>query len=1220
MDQQEGLNSLSALADQVPENSKVLDLGCGAGVLGQFLALQKKCTVDGVTLSQHEAALARPHYRDLLVADLEGINLAQAFAGRQYDRIICADVLEHLRNPEQILDACHSLLAPKGELLASIPNASYSGLLLELMQGEFRYRTEGLLDRTHLRFFTRHSLIRFFTEKGWAINALSTIKRPLDDSEFKAIHPDSLPPAVIRYLLALPDALTYQFICITRPDTDACAQQTTALLEHNAEAHPSFSSDLYWGEQGQLNESCKHTLRGRIGQHHQNLRFELPACNALQPVLRWDPADRPGFLHLYQIHLYDHQGQLRWAWTPQKSTPLGLSSTPCSNIHLQPASATAPNAMLLLLTSDDPWWQLPIPPDVLRQCLASAGCVLDIELGWPMSADYAALSQSTHAMQADLTRADQEIQQSRHQYAIQTQTLHTTEHQLQHQQQISAHLRALLEEHQHYIHSIEASRSYRAMQKLGRLKRRLLANNSLPTAPTQSIANSAPSAPMPPPDAIAPDAISPDTGTPPVPETTACTTPAMPAPASTAIAAEAIDIIIPVYRGLDDTRRCLQSVLQASYAQPHHIIVINDASPEPALAQWLRELAQQEPRLTLLENESNLGFVATVNRGMALHPTHDVLLLNSDTEVANNWLDRLHATAYRDAATGTVTPLSNNATICSYPRFCANNDLPPGFDTSSLDHLCASTHPNASAVIPTAVGFCMYIRRDCLNQTGLFDTENFGKGYGEENDFCMRAHYLGWNHQLALDTFVLHTGGVSFGESKTPREEAAYATLQRLHPEYDALVQAHLQTNPAQAARNALDEARLRLSNLPCILMVTHSLGGGTLRHVHELAQWLTPRANTLTLIPLPEHMLRLQWLNPTAGYTEDFHWPNDAIALRTKLQQLGVKHIHYHHLLGLNPGLMQLPLELGTTYDFTAHDYYSACPQVTMTLADHRYCEEQGPQQCSACLAQRPAPTEESIEDWRMRHRHFLAQARYVLTPSRDAAMRLQRYFPQAPIRVAPHFDITAQQQLPSPKHRRIPSDTHLRIFLLGGVSASKGGNVMQAVAQAAARTQAPLELHLIGYPHRTMPLQPRASLTIHGPYEDTDLPLLLQRLQPDLIWFPALWPETYSYTLSTALQAGLPIVATNLGAFPARLSMRPWTWIQPWHTTPDDWLHLFLDIRQRYFVDEHTPPPAPAVSVGTTYACSAQWDYARDYLPLPKAGAELSTPSLTDTEAEKP
>ena len=116
----------------------------------------------------------------------------------------------------------------------------------------------------------------------------------------------------------------------------------------------------------------------------------------------------------------------------------------------------------------------------------------------------------------------------------------------------------------------------------------------------------------------------------------------------------------------------------------------------------------------------------------------------------------------------------------------------------------------------------MYIRRDCLTQTGLFDVEHFGKGYGEENDFCMRAHHLGWRHLLALDTFVLHTGGVSFGESKTPREQAAYQTLLQLHPEYDAQVQAHLKANPAQAARNAIDKARLRQHPLPRILMVLH--------------------------------------------------------------------------------------------------------------------------------------------------------------------------------------------------------------------------------------------------------------------------------------------------------------------------------------------------------------------------------------------------------------
>ena len=1207
LDQQGGENSLSAIIGQVPKKSVVLDLGCGAGILGQFLAQQKNCIVDGVTLSTDEAAIARPYYRDLLVGDLEQINLTETFSTRQYDCIVCADVLEHLKSPERVLDACLGLLAPQGRLLVSIPNASYSGLLLELMQGEFKYRTEGLLDRTHLRFFTRQSLIRFLQDQGWAIETLTTIERPLDDSEFKGTRPDHFPPAVVRYLLAQPDALTYQFVCAVRPATDQTAEQTTTLLARSAQEYPSFTSDLYLGNAGQFSEESKLTRRGKIGQLHQHLRFDLPACAEPAPVLRWDPADRPGFLHLHSIRLYDSQGQLRWTWrrhTMQEALHHPLSS---SHIYLQPASATAPHSTLLLLTSDDPWLHLPIDHQVLHECLSSAGSVLDIQLGWPMSADYAALANRTHAIQADLVRADQEIHRWQHKHDQQVHALHAAlqhQHQLQHQvdqvQQANAHLHV-------HIHNIEASRSYRAVKKLGRIKQRMLGQKP-PTI--------AASAPCPPVQTANPPPVAAVTTSTPPPQASACAPAAAPltsdtgacsvteidstSPASALIhPAETVDIIIPVYRGLEDTQRCINSVLQSDYTVQHRIIVINDASPEPALTEWLRQLAAQEPRITLLENESNLGFVATVNRGMSLHPEHDVLLLNSDTQVHGNWLDRLRATAYRHATTGTVTPLSNNATICSYPRFCANNELPPGFDVTRLDLLCANTLPEASIDIPTAVGFCMYIRRDCLSHTGLFDTEHFGKGYGEENDFCMRAHGLGWKHQLALDTFVLHTGGVSFGASKTPREEAAYAVLQRLHPEYDALIQAHLQTNPGQTARNQLDKARMRLSALPCVLMVTHSLGGGTLRHVRELAHSLQERANTLTLIPLPDHMLRLQWLAPHAGYTEDFHWPNDAQALRDTLLQLGVQHVHYHHLLGLNPGLMQLAAELGTTYDFTAHDYYSVCPQVTLTLSDQRYCEEQGPAQCARCLTERPAPTQESIEDWRLRHRHFLAHARYVLAPSHDAAERLQRYFPQAPLRVAPHLDIPDRQALPIPQSRRLTSQQHLRVFLLGGVSANKGGEIMQAVAQAAARTQAPLELHLIGYPHRPMPVQPHASLTVHGAYAEADLPLLLERLQPDLVWFPALWPETYSYTLSAALQAALPIVATNIGAFSERLSLRPWTWLEPWHTSPDEWLTLFLSIRQRYFVDGQIPPPAPESHVHTTDADGPVWDYAQYYLP---------------------
>ena len=215
-----------------------------------------------------------------------------------------------------------------------------------------------------------------------------------------------------------------------------------------------------------------------------------------------------------------------------------------------------------------------------------------------------------------------------------------------------------------------------------------------------------------------------------------------------------VDIIVPVYRGLQDTRRCIESVLASGCKTAWRLIVINDVSPEPELAEWLRAKAASEPRITLLENEQNLGFVGTVNRGMALSDAHDVLLLNSDAEVAGDWLDRIRAAAYGDQRVATVTPFSNNATICSYPQFCKDNELPAGYDTARLDALFARANAGQAVDVPTGVGFCMYIRRAALQAVGLFDEEHFGKGYGEENDFCIRAAQAGWRNLHALDTFV----------------------------------------------------------------------------------------------------------------------------------------------------------------------------------------------------------------------------------------------------------------------------------------------------------------------------------------------------------------------------------------------------------------------------------------------------------------------------------
>ncbi|WP_265300651.1 methyltransferase domain-containing protein [Verminephrobacter eiseniae] len=1207
--------SLSVLARLVPENATVLDLGCGSGALGRFLAGRRACTSDGLTLSEAEAAHARPHYRRVVVDDLESCDLQERFAGQRYDTIVCADVLEHLRRPERVLAACRELLKPAGRLLISVPNAGYCGLVAELLQGEFRYRQEGLLDRTHLRFFTHRSLLRWLNEQRWALDSLDRIVRQLPESEFQVAF-DSLPPAVARYLLGMPDALCYQFIAVARPVAvpaqelhflDAAvgatapgqaqfvvspgqaqlvappdqAQLAAPPGQTQLAAPPGqvqsmvppgqarFTAQLYLGRDGQYTEARKLTTTGAIGAERQTLRFVLPAQDEALTQLRLDPADRAGFLHLYRITLRSAQGDVVWEWHAHGSPRSLLAATVHHQIVWQAPMPAASGATLLLLTGEEPWFELPIAPATLAACTPQEA-TLDIELGWPMSADYLALSATVCPLQdriAALESSTSDAQRRLHQAQSRSAGLEENNQALAQQcatwQLEATRLRQDCAQLVQHLKTIETSTVFRATRPLVHAKMRidrLLGRTPRQRAAPQAVPIAAPDHP--------------------------------------------VDIIVPVYQGLADTQRCLASVLSATCHSAYRLIVIDDASPEPALSAWLRQRAAQDSRITLLENPENLGFVGTVNRGMALSDSHDVLLLNSDTEVTGDWLDRLRRAAYGDRKIASVTPLSNNATICSYPRFCQANELPAGYDSARLDALCAQTNPGAVVDVPTGVGFCMYIRRDCLKQLGLFDSENFGKGYGEENDFCQRAAKAGWRNLQLLDTFVLHTGGVSFGDSKSQRERAALQTLRRLHPGYESAVMAFVQADPARPYRLALDTARIVRSGLPVVLAVLHDRAGGTLRHVRDLAQHLSGQALFLTLTPAPGRSVSLQLACAGEGFELVFRLADQYQDLLQTLRQLGVRHVHYHHLLGHDPLIAGLPHALGLAYDFTAHDFYSYCTHISLTGSDHRYADGPAPGQCACCRTQEPAPSGSgSVADWRQRNRHFLVAARNLLVPSHDAARRMAAFAPGARLRVVPHADISADGAAalsviaPPPR----PADARLKIVVLGALSAIKGADLLEAVALQAARRQAPVEFHLLGYGYRHLQTQPRARLTVHGAYEDPDLPGLLHWLQPDLVWFPALWPETYSYTLSAALQAGLPVVAPDLGAFAERLAGRPWSWVMPWDMTAAEWLERFLELRQRHFANAQAPQPpthsAPA---------SDDWHYRQHYLQgLPDIGA---------------
>jgi GT2 family glycosyltransferase len=256
------------------------------------------------------------------------------------------------------------------------------------------------------------------------------------------------------------------------------------------------------------------------------------------------------------------------------------------------------------------------------------------------------------------------------------------------------------------------------------------------------------------------------------------------------------------------TLRSIHSVLAASVATPFQFVVVDDASPDPVLRRDLQFLAERG-LFRLVTNERNVGFVRSVNRAFQLDARRDVVLLNSDTRVFGNWLDRLLRALHGAPSIGTVSPLSNAATILSYPMFLRDNHGQAGSDFAQLDRL-AMQLDFAPVELPTAVGFCMAIKRACLDDVGLFDAEAFGRGYGEENDFSRRALAKGWRHVAAANAFVWHRGGGSFGAAREARIEAAQRTLERLHPGYAGAVQQFIRTDPLRPVREALDAARIR--------------------------------------------------------------------------------------------------------------------------------------------------------------------------------------------------------------------------------------------------------------------------------------------------------------------------------------------------------------------------------------------------------------------------
>lgn len=591
-----------------------------------------------------------------------------------------------------------------------------------------------------------------------------------------------------------------------------------------------------------------------------------------------------------------------------------------------------------------------------------------------------------------------------------------------------------------------------------------------------------------------------------------------------------ISVIVPIYNALELLPEALGRIITHTDI-PFRLVLIEDASTDPQVRPWLREWVARhhgQNQIDLVENDHNLGFIGSVNRGFELTEADQgpVVLLNSDAMVPKGWASRLVA-PLADCSVASATPLSNDAEIFSAPVICTRHELKAGqgdaIDAALCDRVSAHT-PEVSA--PTGVGFCMAVQPYWLARMGRFDTI-FGRGYGEEVDWCRRTAAQGARHVAVPRLFVEHRGGASFGPDKLALVQQNNAIISSRYSGYDQMVQAFIRNDPLITPR--LMAALAWADSLPDLeeipVYIGHSMGGGAENYLQDRV-----RADTVSIVLRfgGAFRCRVEMDTPHGRIIAN---TDDLDLVSRLLAPISKRRILYSCAVG-DPDLAELPefllrLANGAALEVLFHDYLPVSPSYTLLDHDGMFrgvpdLESDDPAHCY----RRPEGTVITLAEWRAAWGQVIAAAERLRLFSSASAKIVMSAYPKAAERmeVIPHKLLQNIPPLPQPQ-----TSERMVVAVLGAIGPQKGAAVLSALSKSL-QGRSDIGLVLIG---RIAPGYPLSSdVPVHGTYAVEDIPHLTARYRITHWLIPSIWPETFSYTVHECLATGLPTLAFDLGA----------------------------------------------------------------------------------------
>ncbi|WP_158442392.1 glycosyltransferase [Paracoccus aminophilus] len=626
-----------------------------------------------------------------------------------------------------------------------------------------------------------------------------------------------------------------------------------------------------------------------------------------------------------------------------------------------------------------------------------------------------------------------------------------------------------------------------------------------------------------------------------------------------------LTIIVPVYNAIEDVRICIDRLLQYT-PRDIDILFIDDCSPDPEIWPLLQQTADRT-HIRVIRNETNLGFTRTINAGIAASGDNDIIFLNSDARVTPRWTQGMRIAAYSRPRIATVTAMSDRAGAFSAPEIGNANELPPGVSEAEFAQAFRRASIGLYPEVPTGNGFCMYVRRDCIDEIGPLDAEAFPRGYGEENDFCMRAYSSGWRNIIDDRTYVFHERSKSFGEQKFDLMKAGRAIVDQRYPEYTEAIRVFSEGNHIQFARHrgryALSEMNSGHKPLSRFLFVISTMTGGTPQTNRDLMNALDGSVEGWTL-RCDSRMIQLsritngklevvrthqlyEQVDPLSHRSAEY----EAIVLQWLIEfdfdLVHIRHLGWHSLE--LPHLIHL---CGVRSILSFHDYYLASPTVKMiddtgvflgntysqTLRENR--QSLWPRNAL------PAPTGIFLQNWQERSLKAILQCDAFITTSESSRELLCDVFPEIPrdvFHVIPHGrDFTEFHQL----DEDVDPEGPLRILVPGNIDLAKGLGIIRELV--ALDVGGKLEFHILGLVSKQEGPLP-ASIIAHGTYDREHFAGRVAAIRPHLGAIFSIWNETYCHTLTELWSVGLPALAFDFDTVAARIRKSGAGWVLDHH-----------------------------------------------------------------------